>query len=125
MIKNLIITISLLLFSTNILARGYRGNSDTFTNLIFGVILAIGSLCFYFYSYVNWQERQKNNEQPSDKDGLSDWIFTVFGYAIIALFASFPVALILKPFIQVDGRFTILFYTFPIMFGLLYFLRRT
>jgi len=45
--------------------------------------------------------KAKQYEQLPNKDGLSDWIFTIFGYAIIALFASFPVTLILKSFMQV------------------------
>ncbi|WP_404793543.1 MULTISPECIES: putative four-helix membrane protein [Acinetobacter] len=125
MIKIIFVSISTILFSTQVFARGYRGDSNDFINLIIGFIFVIGSLFFYIYSYLSWQERQQCSEKPTSKDGLLHWIFILIGYAIIAFFASIPITLIAKFLIQTDEKLTILTYTFFIMFSLLLFLRRT
>lgn len=121
----LLLITSFHVFADRYIEDGVGSSSGGFFDIIIGFALCIAALFYFADSFSKWNERQSKGEKPEPKDGMSDWIFTLFGYAIVSIFACVPILAIFK---IIGGAAFVREYWcwgFLLCFSLLVFLKRT
>ncbi len=103
---------------------GSGGGGDLLGFIVF-IFLHLAAYAFLFHSYAMWKNRRKNNEKPKKKDNIVDWLFTAICYLIVAIFISFPIALIIKWSIDVRAMREYWPFVYIASFVLLAYFRRT
>jgi len=131
MLKNIIAFFILLPLPMQVFAYVYTGSragsidaNDPLITLIF-FLQGIAALYFFCISIKNWVKRRINGKQPDPLYGATDWLWALGAYALVSMFASFPIFEILS----VNGGKELVKATWYIIFlgffGLLVVLRRT
>lgn len=100
-------------------------SSTSFFDIILGIVFSIGSIIFIVSSFLEWKERRKKGLKPEPKDDLTDLVFTLVGYAVVAIFLVIPILFIIKLF----GSHLFIkenwYWMYLICFSLITYLRRT
>ncbi|OTG58631.1 hypothetical protein B9T36_09755 [Acinetobacter sp. ANC 4204] len=124
-ISLIIFFISFSVYADRYIEDGLRGSSGGFFDIIIGIVFAIGALIYFVDSFSKWKVRQAKDEKPEQIDGVAEWSFFLFAYAIISAFACIPVLLILKIIGGADFVREYWLWGFILFFSILTYLKRT
>lgn len=130
MLKNIIAFFILLPLPMQVFAYVYTGSragsidaNDPLIALVF-FLQGLAALYFFYISIRGWVKRKTNGEKPDPLYG-TDWLWALGVYALLSLFACFPIFEILSAYGGKDLVRDTWYIVFLGLFGLLTFSRCT